>query len=150
MSLLRFVSVDESNVAIYDAWYTDEELRHRYEPPTDAWLTYVMETPTVYAWLIYEDERAVGHVQMDIEHRTPSGSVGHVGLVVNPTLRRRGYGKRILRSLLQRAELVDLSHLQGTAEVDNIGSQRCMDAVGFIRQSTTPDADGFYTYTYPL
>lgn len=144
MSALAFVPIDEPGVQLLQSWFADDELQRRYDRPTDRWLEYVRSKPGVYAWLIYEAGVPVGHLQLDTE----AEGTGYVGLVVRPDLRKHGYGKRILRALLDRPEVLPLHRIIGIAEADNVASHRCVKAVGFMQQGSQSDAEGFLTFVY--
>lgn len=139
-----FVPVDEPRKATLEAWFEDAELRHRYSRPTPGWLNYVRSEPGVYAWMIHENDVAVGHLQLDVG----TSGTAHLGVVVKPELRGRGYGKRILRALLDRPEVSHLDQIVGEVEVDNVASRRCLEAVGFVQQGREPNGDGFLSFIY--
>lgn len=144
MSAFAFVPIDEPGLQLLQSWFVDDELQRRYDRPTDRWLAYVRSQPGVYAWLINEAGVPVGYLQLD----TDAAGTGYIGLVVRPDLRKHGYGKRILRALLDRPEVRPLHQIIGSAEADNVASQRCVTAVGFIQQDSQPDAAGFLTFVY--
>jgi RimJ/RimL family protein N-acetyltransferase len=141
---LSFVPVDEPGLHLLQSWFEDDEFEQHYYRPTDTWLEYVCNKPGVHAWIIYEDGVPVGHLQLDTE----ADGTGYVGLVVKPELRSRGYGKRILRALLDRPEVRWLKRIVGTAEADNVASHRCLQATGFLQQGSEPDEEGFLTFVY--
>ena len=137
---LTFTPIDEEGLAIYGSWFSDDELRHRIEPPTRRWFDYVRHTPGCFAWLVHEEDIPVALVQLD----TDSGGNGSVALVVRPDLRRRGYGTRVLRALLQRPEVLALGCVEAEVEVDNLAGIRCAEAAGFVRQGPEADGEGFW------
>lgn len=141
---MEFKFIDEQGLAEYETWFSDAELSRRIERPTRLWFDYVRQTPHVFAWMIYEDGRAIGHLQLD----TYPNQTNYLGLVVNPQLRRQGYGKCILRALLEQAEVAQLQLLEATIEPDNIASQRCFQSAGFRQEPAAPDAEGFLHFVY--
>jgi len=141
---LDFVPLDETGLYTLESWFDDTELGRRYASPTCVWLDYVRLQPGVYAWMIFESGIPVGHFQLD----TQDNASGYIGFVVNPKLRNRGYGKRILRDFLVRPEIEHLETILGTAEVDNVASHRCLEAAGFQQQNSAPDEEGFLTFVY--
>ena len=64
---LTFHSVGEPVFEILKTWFADPELIRRIEFPTARWFDYVRHTPGVYAWLIFDENTPVAHVQFDIE-----------------------------------------------------------------------------------
>jgi RimJ/RimL family protein N-acetyltransferase len=146
MSPLEFRLIDEEGLSEYESWFTDAELRRRIERPTALWFDYVRQTPGCFGWLIYEDGIVVGQVQLD----SYADQTATLGLVVKPQLRGQGYGKRILRALLEREEVAQLLRLEATIEPDNTASLRCFESAGFRQQGTEPDAEGFLHFAYIL
>jgi RimJ/RimL family protein N-acetyltransferase len=141
---LDFIPLDETGLYTLESWFNDAELGYRYAHPTRIWLDYVRLQPGVYAWMILESGVPVGHLQLD----TQDNASGYIGFVVNPKLRNRGYGQRILHAFLARPEARHLGRILGMTEVDNVASHRCMEAVGFQRQDGAPDEEGFLTFVY--
>ena len=141
---MAFVLIDESGLRVLETWFDDPELQRRYSRPDRTWFDYVCNEAGVRAWMIHENGAPVGHLQLD----TDADGTGHIGLVVKPELRNRGYGKRILRAFLGRPEVRRLNTIVGCAEVDNVASHRCVRAVGFVQQGTEPDEEGFLSFVY--
>jgi RimJ/RimL family protein N-acetyltransferase len=144
MAELTFHQLDQSGLELYRAWFQDEELRRRIEPPTPRWFSYVCSTPGVTAWIVYEGSLPVGQLQLD----TYDDGTGTFGIAVNPRLRNQGYGKRILKAFLMRPEVTRLTLLKAAVEPDNLASVRCLQHAGFIQDSAGPDHEGFLQYTY--
>ncbi len=141
---LKFRPLDIRGYRLLTTWFQDPELARRIQSPTPQWLHYVTTTPGVYAWLVYHATAAVGQVQLDT---TPEGT-GSIGLAVNPSLRRQGYGTAVLRALLTRPETATLHQIAADVEADNTASRRCLVKAGFVLLSDRPDDDGFLHYIY--
>jgi predicted acetyltransferase len=60
----------------------------------------------------------------------PPYCLGHIGYTVVPWKRRRGYATRALQLLLPIARAEGLDYVELTTEVDNIASQRVIEANG--------------------
>jgi RimJ/RimL family protein N-acetyltransferase len=141
---LEFVSVDGSAFRAYQSWFVDEELPRRISPPAPEWLEYVCLTSGVHAWMVREKGRPVGQVQLDVD----DDGAGYVAVVVEPDLRGRGYGTRILRDLLARPEARSAARLEAGIEANNVASRRLAESAGFAAQDSRPDRDGFLHYVY--
>ncbi len=146
MAELSFRPLDESEMRMYATWFDDAELRRRIEAPTPQWFTYVTTIPGNYAWMVYDGETAVGHMQFG----TSPDHEGYFDIVVNPALRNQGYCKKILRAFLERPELTGLDRVRATIEPDNLASLRCLQQAGFVQVSPEPDEEGFLHFTYDL
>ena len=96
MTELKFTSLDEAGFTMLLSWFTDPELQRRFEYPTRIWFNHLCNEPNVHGWIILEEDRPVGRLQLDIHPH----QIGYIGYYVNPKLRHQGYGKRILRSFL--------------------------------------------------
>ena len=144
MTDLVFTPLDEVGLSTLRSWFSDPELRHRFEYPTDTWFDYVSNRPNVRAWMIREDDLPVGQFQLDIE----TDQTGYIGFYVKPELRNQGYGKWMLRNFLARPEVGSLDRIVATADVDNLASQHCLVGAGFTLERGEPDEEGFLHYVY--
>ena len=63
------------------------------------------------------------------------GHSGHIGYMIRPSGRRKGYGTRILALTLERAREVGLSRVLVTCSPNNIGSARIIENNGGIKVS---------------
>lgn len=143
---LRFERFAARHLPIYASWFDDPELRRRIEAPTPAWFRYITEEPDVLAWMVYDGDQPVGVMQVDIKPEL----IAYFGFETNPALRRRGYGRRMLRALAQILDPARVRQLIGEVETDNTASIGCMLSAGFALRSPEPDADGFLTYVYVI
>ena len=60
----------------------------------------------------------------------PAHVLGHIGFSVVPWKRRKGYATRALELLLPDARQEGLTYVELTTDLDNIGSQRVIEANG--------------------
>ncbi|MCB8981992.1 MAG: GNAT family N-acetyltransferase [Ardenticatenaceae bacterium] len=144
MEDLVFTPLNESGLSVIRSWFNDPELKHRIEYPTDIWFHFVSTEPNIYSWIIEEDDRPVGQLQLDVD----DSQTGYIGIYVNPALRRQGYGKRILQSLFARPEVAPLNKIMAPAEIDNLASQACLKSVGFLQEESELEEDGFFSFVY--
>ena len=144
MTKLRFQRMDRNDLETFAAWFADAELSRRISAPTEQWFRYVSTRSDNFAWLVYELERAVGQVSLD----TFPNQTGSISLVVNPELRSRGFGRRILRSFLAQAEAAHLGEIEACIEVDNTASLRCFQGCGFVACTQEPDNHGLIKHVH--
>lgn len=141
---LCFHTLDRAGLTILAAWFEKAELARRVSPPTEQWFQYVTAGQGNFAWLVSENAQPIGLVQLD----TYADGTSSISLVVNPAIRSRGYGKRILRAFLLQEAARRLDKIEAFIEADNSASLRCFSACGFAAVSPEPDADGLLTYAY--
>ncbi|WP_158289282.1 GNAT family N-acetyltransferase [Paenibacillus flagellatus] len=136
---MEFVRLEQEGLALLKQWFQDPEALRRLSGmlPLERWLPFVLQNPDYYAWIVYESGQPVG--QIDAE--TEADGTAYVSLLVNPGLRGRGYGSRMLAALLQRPELTAVRRWEAGIEPDNIASIRCFRKAGFVEQEV--DEDGF-------
>ena len=144
MPELQFRRLDSLGLDIFAAWFADNELNRRICAPTEQWFQYVSTKPENSAWLVYEGRTAVGQLQLD----TYPDRTGSLSLVVNPELRSRGYGKRILSAFLLQGEASRLVEIKACIEADNSASLNCFRACGFVARETEPDSNGLISLVY--
>jgi predicted acetyltransferase len=78
----------------------------------------------------------------------PPHCMGHIGYSVVPWKRRRGYATRALELLLPLARAEGLAHVDITTDLDNLASQRVIEANGgqlverFRKPAAFGDAEG--------
>ncbi|WP_433662481.1 GNAT family N-acetyltransferase [Nocardia sp. CA-128927] len=78
----------------------------------------------------------------DIRHRLTQELMhwgGHIGYVVAPQFRRRGYGSEILRQTLTYATPLGIDRARLTCRSDNLGSRAVIAACDGVLDETTPD-----------
>jgi predicted acetyltransferase len=67
---------------------------------------------------------------------------GHVGYVVRPSARRRGFGTALLALALDRARALGLREILVTCDADNLGSRRIIEKNGgaLEAEATSPES----------
>jgi predicted acetyltransferase len=96
---------------------------------------------TVY-WLIDEGEY-IGRVS--IRHyltKELEELGGHIGYLIRPTMRKKGYGKEILRLALEKARDMGLSRVLLTCDEDNTASIKIIETHGGKFESKVEDNNG--------
>jgi len=142
MVKLGFVPMDEAGLQILSSRFADSTLRRWVSPPSHHWLEYVQNELGVHAWMVYDHRIPIGHLQVDIQ----KNGMGYIGFVVNPELRRQGYGKRMLAEFLDRPEIVQVNRIIAEVESGNIASEGCLLSVGFTQDNSPPTTEGFLAF----
>jgi predicted acetyltransferase len=89
--------------------------------------------PATTYWLVKNDEMILGESRLRhsltpaLEHHG-----GHIGYVIRPSQRRKGYGTLILALTLEKAQLLGIQHARITCDSDNLGSVRIIEKSGGI------------------
>jgi RimJ/RimL family protein N-acetyltransferase len=147
-SEIKLTPLNESGLSVLETWFQDAELRKRLGGmlPLRRWFDYVRTDPGRFIWMAYEQGAPVGFLDLE----TFGGHTAWVTLLVNPELRNRGYGTRILRALFSRPEVTSLKRVKAVAERENIASLRILWSLGFGVEWAERDEEGFVILTYGL
>jgi ribosomal protein S18 acetylase RimI-like enzyme len=73
-------------------------------------------------------------------------ATGSIAFAVDPALRRRGVGRRMIAALLARPELALVTLFEAGVESANTASRRCLEAVRFRVRSEEPDCERMLYY----
>lgn len=116
-----------------------------------------------YQWLAWDQDAPVGYIDCGTTDRWttwdggPNGRgvvaaipVPSAGLayVVNPAVRRRGYGRAMAVGLMARPELAHIELFAAGIEPENVASVRCLAAAGFAALDPLPDWEGIVYYAH--
>lgn len=142
---LIFRPLDQSDITELEEWHQDTELRKRYGESDwpNMLLKLIEKDPNRKCWIVREGDARVAYVDLEVEDR-----VGHIGLVVNPSLRNRGFGKRVLTAALSLLELRNVKEVHAGIEQDNVASLQCFKAVGFKQINEKPDHEGCLNFVF--
>jgi predicted acetyltransferase len=91
------------------------------------------DVPMSTFWLINSSGRLLGESRL--RHRLTAALEdygGHIGYVIRPTERRKGYGSVILPLTLKRAESLGLRRIRLTCDTDNRPSARIIERTGGV------------------
>jgi len=91
------------------------------------------EVPMSTFWLVNADGRLLGESRLR-HYLTPAleDYGGHIGYVIRPTERRKGFGTRILAQTLVKALRIGLHRIRLTCDSTNIASARIIEHNGGI------------------
>jgi RimJ/RimL family protein N-acetyltransferase len=116
-----------------------------------------------YRWLARDGETLVGYIDCGTQDRwttweggpggrgvtgavpVPAGSISYV---VDPALRRRGYGTAMIVALTAAPELARTELLVAGIEPGNAGSAGCLRKAGFRPLDPEPDWEGIVYYAW--
>jgi RimJ/RimL family protein N-acetyltransferase len=163
-----------ADLAIVEPWFRDTETRRYLGGP--GWPAAMLERGEravgeefrgavqtgAYRYLAEVDGREIGYVDCGTFDRCnvyggegPDGSIitesielatGSIAFVIDPSLRRRGLGRAMVRALLRRPELQFVELFEAGVESENLASRRCLEAAGFRLRSPEPDCEGMLYY----
>ena len=140
------VSMQQRDLRILQSWFDDAELKKRLGGllPLQRYFDYVQSEPNYFAWTAMEGETSIGALFLQVQTHEPTS----FGFLVDPAVRSCGYGRSLLRKLMVQPEVARIEKWRVGVESDNLASQRCMQAVGFMLESDVEDEDGFLQYTF--
>ena len=97
-----------------------------------------------------KDNKIVGMINIRLElNEKLKNSGGHIGYSIRPTERRKGYNKINLYLGMQEAQKLGLDRVMLDCDVNNLGSDRTLKALGGVLERTEVDpADGILTNVY--
>jgi len=116
-----------------------------------------------YAWSAWDRDQLVGYIDCATTDRWttweggPMGkgvvatfpvASGNLAYVVDPVVRRQGYGTAMIATLVTRPELAHIELFAAGVEPDNVGSVRCLRAAGFDAMDSEPDWEGIVYYVH--
>ena len=171
MALRKFTRADLASV---EPWFRDADTRRYLGGPEwpAAMLDHggravgqefrgAMQTGA-HRYLAEVDGREVGYVDCGTFDRCtiyggegPEGAIitesidlatGSIAFVIDPSLRRRGLGRAMLRALPRRPELQFVELFEAGVEPENLASRLCLEAAGFRLRSQEPDCEGMLYY----
>jgi predicted acetyltransferase len=67
---------------------------------------------------------------------------GHIGYSIRPSMRRMGYGKKILELALPKAKALGIDRILLTCDETNEGSRKIIEANGGILEDKRPNPEG--------
>ncbi len=83
-------------------------------------------------WLVDESKCILGVIRIRTTIATEflTKFAGHIGYDIRPSMRKRGYGKQLLQLGLVKAKELGLEKILITCAVDNLASQKIIEANG--------------------
>ena len=99
--------------------------------------------PASCFWLIDEHQTLIGvsHLRHSL-NATLAYEGGHIGFGIRPTQRNQGYGKLMLRRVLERAKALGITQVLVTCDATNLASARVIQSNGGGLDSEVPRKNG--------
>ena len=114
-----------------------------------------------YAWVVYDDDKAVGYIDGDIGNRYVKygGEVdgkpvylevedkltSGIAFAISPDERGKGYASQMITQLLARTEFEKVEIFLAGVEPENVGSIKALEKAGF-KSDHKPDFEGMYYF----
>ena len=95
-------------------------------------------------WVTYGGEGPNGPIILDTIARPAAA----LALVVQPDRRREGFGRAMLRRLVNHPDLASIEIFGAGVDPRNLASIRCLEAAGFERENEEPDFEGMLYYVF--
>jgi RimJ/RimL family protein N-acetyltransferase len=114
-----------------------------------------------YGWTAWDRDELIGYIDCGTTDRwtTWEGGAngkgvvatfpvasGNLAYVVDPVMRRRGYGTTMIVALLTQPDLAHIELFAAGVEPENLGSVGCLRAAGFQALNAEPDWEGIVYY----
>ena len=125
-------------------WFEDAETQRRLEGfyPLQEQLQSLINDPDKHAWLLWQEERPVGLIELEKEKST-----AHVLILVAPDGRGQGLGHILVAALPPLARKIDTQTLRAFVATSGVASHRCFLAAGYANMG---EEDGFVCYDLPV
>ena len=146
MELLRFRRFHETDLAVYAAWFADEELARRAPFPDAEWLADATAGEGVVAEVASLDAEGTPVAIIRYEEEGDGGMT--LFIAVDPAQRGKGVGRRVLSAFAKRAA-DRFSHIDIHVARDNEAALALARRCAF-RLIDGPDEEGFVPYRLGL
>jgi RimJ/RimL family protein N-acetyltransferase len=172
MSKLRLLPFERGQLRQIESWFEDSDTQRWLGGP--GWPRLVLDLVDRplgehrgaletgrFGWSAWDRDELIGYIDCGTTDRWttweggPSGrgvvgtipvSSGNLAYVVDPAVRRRGYGTTMIATLLGLPELAHIELFAAGVEPDNVASVRCVRAAGFEPLDPRPDWEGIVYY----
>ncbi|WP_251035104.1 GNAT family N-acetyltransferase [Paenibacillus polymyxa] len=133
----------ERDLAMLEDWFKDAEVHRRLEGmlPLGDWYRHVEQHPGYDVWVAFSEGEAVGVIMIEREGQ----NTGSIAIVVNPSIRGKGYGRAVVGKAMQLPELGTIYKWYAGIEADNAACLKCFQSAGFVLENEAPDEDGYFS-----
>jgi RimJ/RimL family protein N-acetyltransferase len=169
---VRLETFEPEQLPIVQPWFDDVDTQRWLGGP--GWPSLVVELGNAplgefrgaietgrHGWLAWNQRAPVGYIDCVTTDRWTTWEGGphgrgvvatihvpaaNITYVVDPTVRRRGYGSMMVFELLAVPDLAHIELFAAGIEPDNVASIRCAHVAGFTPLDPTPDWEGIVYY----
>ncbi|MDR6721543.1 GNAT family N-acetyltransferase [Paenibacillus sp. 2003] len=133
----------ERDLPMLEDWFKDAEVHRRLEGmlPLDEWHQHVEQHPGYDVWVAFSQGKAVGVIMIEQEEQ----NTGSIAIVVDPSVRGRGYGRAVVGKAMQLPKLETIHKWYAGIEADNAACLKCFQSTGFVLENEDPDEDGYFS-----
>jgi RimJ/RimL family protein N-acetyltransferase len=139
---LKFNSISIEHIPVVNSWYSDADSFH-VEKLTEEFIHYVASNPHYDSFIISNGKELIGKVDFEIEK-----DKAYIAIIIRPEFRRRGYGKKVIQSILSKYANTGIKQVVAGIFHTNEGSIRLFTSIGFIPMNGYPDEDGFINFVF--
>lgn len=139
--------LDQSHLKLIESWFEDPDCERWIDLPTVKLIDHIQSQMDYHAWLVLDTDCVVGYVLCEVERAQKTAGIC---LVVNPSMRRRGYGRRILDLLKGRPEFKIADHLVADIDPDNAASIACFISAGFREAEAKTGEGALVRFVWPV
>lgn len=138
----RMLYLDPALLAADFQKYVDElntERGHLHKPYPD----YVEPVPETVLWMV-KDDKYIGSI--DIRHRINwhlEKRGGHVQFIIRPSMRGKGYGKKLLKKAIPYMSHLGLENVLMTIVPENAIARHIVESCGAVLEDTTQETERF-------
>ncbi|MGC8466369.1 MAG: GNAT family N-acetyltransferase [Acidimicrobiales bacterium] len=155
--LIHHACLQEGSVFLLDyepSWSWNHYLKHLDTLESRDGLPDGRMPATFFVATLEQNDEILGRISLRHTISTPylSKVGGHIGYVVTPWQRRRGYGTLMLKAALRQAQSLGIARVLVTTKEDNQGSQTIIERCGGVLEETTEYSEepGLRRYWIPL
>lgn len=145
MNRLRLNHLNADNLSHLKEWHEDPETKKRISiEDLDQFYQYVRGKLDYWVWLVSEGDEFIGELSVEIIAYKKAS----ISYQIKPSKRYQGYGKRLLKLLIEMKESLHIDTIEAWVDDDNRSSMRCLESVGFIRINEEPNEYSSYIYRH--
>ncbi|GMK37178.1 putative N-acetyltransferase YfmK [Paenibacillus sp. CCS19] len=141
---ITFEFLQMKHLGVITEWHNEIETHKRLSiEDINDWFKTTSSRLDYFVWVIYEDNDLIGEVMVELlVHKKAA-----IAFIIDPARRLKGYGKKVIKELIDYRFLDEIKEFEAWVDEDNIGSIKCLEAVGFTKVIKQID-DSLIKYVY--